>query len=63
MLTAASVALLLQLGTAVAPPLIQGGATVIAGQQQVQIAYYQATAAYWNAQRRCCCKIKKRSRK
>jgi hypothetical protein len=60
MLTAASIALLLQLGGSVGPSLIQGGAAVIVGQQQVQVAYYNAVAAYWNAQRRCCCAKAKR---
>ncbi len=33
----------------------------VIGYQAVQIAYYQATAAYWNAQRRpCCCKVKRK---
>ena len=32
----------------------------IVGAQAAQVAYYQATAAYWNAQRRCCCGKRKR---
>ena len=63
-MSAAAIAMLIQL----APALVQGagaiGANVhqdIIGAQSVQIAYYQATAAYWNAQRRpCCCKVKRK---
>jgi hypothetical protein len=47
----------LQLGGQVAGNVHQD----ILGQQAVQVAYYQATAAYWNAQRRCCC-VKRRHR-
>lgn len=53
--TAAAIALMLQL----APGLLQAGVPLEQGlqqhlllQQQVQIAYYQATTAYWNAQAR-----------
>lgn len=60
-MSAATIALLIQL----APGLLQAGAPIAQGlqtqivmQQQVQIAYYQATAAYWNAQRRRRCNRK-----
>lgn len=53
--TAAAIALMLQL----APGLLQAGVPLAQGlqsqvimQQQVQIAYYGALTAYWNAQAR-----------
>lgn len=61
-MSAAAIALLIQLAPGVLQagvPIVQGFQTQIIMQQQVQIAYYQATAAYWNAQRRCCCKVRK----
>lgn len=64
-MSAAALALLIQL----APGALQFGGQIagnihqdVLGAQAVQIAYYQATAAYWNAhpsrspQGRCCCR-------
>ncbi len=41
---------------------VLGYQSVLLAQQVTQQEYYRATAAYWNAQRRCCCKTTHRHR-
>lgn len=62
-----SVATALLLAKLLGPAALQlGGQAVgnlhqdVMGYQAVQVAYYQATTAYWNAQRRCCCGKRRR---
>ena len=53
----------LQLGGQVAGNIHQdvvGYQAILLAQQITQQEYYKATAAYWNAQRRCCGKRKRK---